>query len=607
MLCQLCGAANPDGLDRCRRCGNKLLVLSGVTADEVELDDELLIEAQEQLEEHLLERITGLEETVRKLSWTVSSFAERMSPVEHSLAVAHAGIESLAGLLADEGIVTRTEVADGWERNADRELLTRDLWRRFRATRSRIVSHAEHDGDANDDFTRALRALEPALLERDLDTVHDLLGELGGLAPTNDELWSFIGEAAFTTGENEVAEAAFQRVLELRGPHFETLVYLGNSAAELGHWELAVRALTSARDMAPESFLPHFALGGVELQRGRYRQAAAHLETSLQRDETPQALYLLGSCRLSLDENGRAVTALKRAVELDPTFEEAMERLGTAYLHRGWNRRALETFQRLERLDPQRLRYRETVRLLSDQPPGNLSRVAARLVDRAEGALAGGEAEAALDLYAAAGRAAPGELAVQATAALLASTLGRTRQAVAFARQVLDRRPDGSPYRAAAAAALLEALRLAGRPRATRRVATAIYRNGTDDFSRGIAAYELALVESELDGDLRRARALAREALEQTPRELRRYPLAALAAIALRRGRLHEARSYIERATDPGEPADLRRLARANIRNAGPDVPSSAAPEPDSESGIDHELLTHVRRLSSLARDLARH
>jgi len=178
---------------------------------------------------------------------------------------------------------------------------------------------------------------------------------------------------------------------------------------------------------------------------------------------------------------------------------------------------------------------------------------------------------------------------------------------VAFARQVLDRRPDGSPYRAAAAAALLEALRLAGRPRATRRVATAIYRNGTDDFSRGIAAYELALVESELDGDLRRARALAREALEQTPRELRRYPLAALAAIALRRGRLHEARSYIERATDPGEPADLRRLARANIRNAGPDVPSSAAPEPDSESGIDHELLTHVRRLSSLARDLARH
>ena len=606
MLCQLCGAANPDGLDRCRRCGNKLLVLSGLSPDEVELDDELLFEAQEQLEEHLLERITSLEEAVRKLGWAVSAVAERLGPLEHSLAVAHAGVENLAALMADEGIVTRGEVADGWQRSAGRELLSRDLWRRLRATRDRIVSHAEHDGDANDDFDRKLRALEPALLERDLELIHELLGELGRMAPANDELWSFIGETALSTGETELAEAAFRRVLELRGPHFETLVYLGNSAAELGHWELAMEALTGARDMAPESFLPHFALGGIELQRGRHDRAARHLETSLERDETPQALVLLGTCRLALGENGRAITALKRAVELDPGFEEAIDRLGTAYLRRGWKRLALETFRRLERLDPQRLRYRETVRLLTDEPATRLPRGAARLLDRAEGALAGGEAEAALDLYEAAGRAAPGEPALQATAALLASTLGRTRRAVASARRVLDRGPDGSPYPAAATAALLEALRLAGRPRATRRVATTIYHHGEDDFSRGIAAYELALVESELDGDLRRARALAREALERTPRELRHYPLSALAAIALRRGRLHEARSYLERATDPGEPIGARRLDRPAVPEADrPAFPPSPT-EPGAEPGIDHELLTHLRRLSSLARDLGR-
>ena len=196
------------------------------------------------------------------------------------------------------------------------------------------------------------------------------------------------------------------------------------------------------------------------------------------------------------------------------------------------------------------LRYRETVRLLADQPPKTLPIGAARLLERADRALAVGQRESALDLYEAAGREAPEEPALHATAALLASTLGRTRRAVALARQVLDDRPAGSPFAAAATAALLESLRAAGRPRATRRVADAIYRDGTDDFSRGIAAYELALVESELDGDLGRARALAREALETTPRELRSYPLAALAAIALRRGRLSEAHSYLERATE---------------------------------------------------------
>ena len=237
MLCQLCGVANPDGLEHCRNCGQKLLVVSGVLRIIEETDDEILLEAQEQLDEHLLERITSLEEAVRKLGAAVSSFADRMGHLEHSLAVAHAGVENIANLLEGEGVVTRTEIADGWERTANRELTARDLVRRLRLRTSRILSHARHDGHHTEAFSRMLRALETALLERDLDAVHRILADLGATAPRNDELWSFIGEAAFSTGEPETAESAFRRVLDLRGPHFETLVYLGNSAADLGHWD----------------------------------------------------------------------------------------------------------------------------------------------------------------------------------------------------------------------------------------------------------------------------------------------------------------------------------------------------------------------------------
>lgn len=603
MLCQLCGVANSDGLEKCRSCGHKLLVVSGITRTDLEPDENVLLEAQEQLDEHLLERITSLEEAIRKLGSAISSVGDRLSQVEHSLAVAHAGVENVANLLEEEGVVTRTEIADGWERTANRELIARDLARRFRIREGRILSFAQHGGHASEAFSRELSALEPAFFDRDLDALHRILADLGRMAPDNDELWSFIGEAAFSTGEPEIAESAFKRVLDLRGAHFETLVYLGNSAADLGHWDQALSALERAQIMAPESFLPDFALGGIELRRGNLRRAIGHLEASVAREELPQSLYLLGTCRLQLGESGRAITALKRAVELDPSFEEAIDHLGAAYLRRGWNKLALETFQRLERLDPQRLRYRETVRLLADGTPSGLPRGVARLLERADQALAVGQHEAALDLYEAAGREAPGEPALFATAALLASTLGRTRRAVALARRVLDRGTPGTPFAAAATTALLESLRAAGRPRATRRVADAIYRGGEDDFSRGIAAYELALVESELDGDLSRARRLAREALEITPRELRSYPLAALAAIALRRGRLGEARNYLARATE------LREISDTDSPT-GITEPDDGHPETTTETmvtGIDHELLTHVRRLSTLARDLSRH
>jgi len=424
VLCQFCGVANPDGLEHCRSCGHLLLVVSGMSQAEIDADDEVLFEAQEQLDEHLLERITSLEEAIRKIGAAVSSFSERLGQVEHSLAVAHAGVENIANLLEEEGVVTRSEIADGWQRTADRELTARDLVRRLRSRLGRILSHARHDGHATEEFSRRLKELEPALLDGDIETVNDVLADLGRSAPRNDELWSFIGEAAFSTGEPEIAESAFRRVVELRGPHFETLVYLGNSAADLGHWDQARRALEQARTMAPESFLPDFALGGIELRRGHHRRAIHHLEASAVREELPQTLYLLGSCRLHLGQSGRAITAFKRAIELDPSFEEAIDHLGAAYLRRGWIKLALTTFKRLEDLDPHRLRYRETVRLLADQSPQSLSAGATRLLERADRALAIGERERALDLYEAAGREAPGEPALHATAALLASTLG---------------------------------------------------------------------------------------------------------------------------------------------------------------------------------------
>ena len=70
VYCQACGAGNPDDQEFCRRCHHKLLVVSGSRGNE---RDDLLAELEEDFsfDEHLLERISLLEEAVKRSTETV--------------------------------------------------------------------------------------------------------------------------------------------------------------------------------------------------------------------------------------------------------------------------------------------------------------------------------------------------------------------------------------------------------------------------------------------------------------------------------------------------------------------------------------------------------
>ncbi|NOZ78335.1 MAG: tetratricopeptide repeat protein [Acidobacteria bacterium] len=604
VLCQVCGAKNPPDREVCERCGAKLLIVSGpADAETPELTEEAFFQAQEALEEHLIERITALEEGFRQLSAIMAATAARTGQIEHNLTVTHAGVEVLGELLESRGVLSRTEIADGWERSVDREMLSRNLSLRFRERSQRILSQAEHAGHATPEFRRQLRVLEIALLGRQPDVAQTRLTELVRLAPGNDELWSFVGETAFETGDLETARIAFRRVLELRGPHYETLIYLGTALSDLGELDEAEEVLRRALDMAPESFLPRFTLGALDVVRERFEAALPLLESANEIEELPQVLYLIGICRLNLQQTGRAIAAFRRAVELAPDYEDALYQLGLAYLRRGWTRQAMRAFQQVLDLDPQRLQYQETIRLLRLQRPSNLPPEAEEAAQEAEVALEGQHPEKALDRFEAAIRLAPTELSLHATAALLASSLGKTRRAVFHAHAVLKQPPADSPDVGAAVVALLESLRNARRPLAARRLAQRLYLGAPDDLTRGLAAYELALAEAGLAEDLEAARDMAMEALEIIPRELRHYPLALLGEIALKRGRPREAVEHLEQAAEAAPvPGLLRQLAIARLAAGDTEGAREAMEEAQNVpgSGLEEELLGHVRRLGSL-------
>jgi hypothetical protein len=91
MLCLACGAENAIERAFCRRCHHQLVVAHPSAAPELaELG--LATESAVSLEEHLLERVSVLEEALRRTTETVARLASVVSKLERSLLLGQAGI-----------------------------------------------------------------------------------------------------------------------------------------------------------------------------------------------------------------------------------------------------------------------------------------------------------------------------------------------------------------------------------------------------------------------------------------------------------------------------------------------------------------------------------
>ena len=94
MYCQVCGAPNRDDQEYCVRCHQKLLVLSGALRD----DEETYEESPEEsfsFDEHLLERISILEEAVKRTAETVRQLLGALHKQEKNILINQTGLSAL--------------------------------------------------------------------------------------------------------------------------------------------------------------------------------------------------------------------------------------------------------------------------------------------------------------------------------------------------------------------------------------------------------------------------------------------------------------------------------------------------------------------------------
>src|SRR6266550_7454733 len=119
MLCQSCSAYNEDDREYCFRCQNKLLVLSGVNAFEEDEVEEYEDEGDLSLDEHLLERVSALEEIVKRSAETIRTLVDAIQKHERAIFINQTGLLSVKELLEKKNMLTSDEVVELWESRSE--------------------------------------------------------------------------------------------------------------------------------------------------------------------------------------------------------------------------------------------------------------------------------------------------------------------------------------------------------------------------------------------------------------------------------------------------------------------------------------------------------
>jgi tetratricopeptide (TPR) repeat protein len=106
--------------------------------------------------------------------------------------------------------------------------------------------------------------------------------------------------------------------------------------------------------------------------------------------------------------------------------------------------------------------------------------------------------------------------------------------------------------KATAYAALIEALRSQGKFREGNRIGERLLDEGSSNFTKSIAYYEMAYNLAEMEEDLDEALDFARRSVDLAPDEIKQFPLAALGWVHYKRKEFDKAIDFLSKSSELG-------------------------------------------------------
>lgn len=350
ILCQKCGATNSLGQEACNQCGTKLMIVSSAYRHSGALPV---------LEEHLLERISALEYALGRLDERLNGIHELIQQLSTESFYDHTMIESIAEALKKLQIVGKRDLERDWHNRVTQRLLESEEREKFESCRQSFLNAFR--GMDKERFSRLIEESSQFFIKNNYRRGLRALEKAYSSDPQNCEIGIFLSKIYYESENFLGASRCLRRVLKNNPSHFEANLLTGLLAKREGNLPRAKQYLSTAVDICQTSLAARIFLGSVLVSLGEDSRALGHFSHALNLKPSPQMYLLVGSIYSRQGKVRHAIKHMKKAIEIDPSCDQAFFQLGLAFLEQNWKKRARECFQAALKLNPKESRYKNAL------------------------------------------------------------------------------------------------------------------------------------------------------------------------------------------------------------------------------------------------------
>ncbi len=314
--CQRCLAGNPLGTEFCTRCGTRLMIIVEPAAARYEAS-----ESGAANDEHLLERISALENRIARLSEKLERGLDLLLRQAQNSHFDRALVKSLVGLLTDDGIIQGSRLERLWIDSCQKDAAQQVESDRRDDLRLKILAsyRGEQRAAFEDLITQGFQLIEDEQQARGIRA----LRQAAEMSPDNAPLHSLIGEHFFKAGKPDRARTYLAKAHEILPKDSRIALLLGLACADEGDTECAKDLLSRAMRLGASSFAAHYGFGRLFVAERNWRKALQEFKLALASKGSPEAHYALGCLYYELSKDSLAARHLRKALELDQAYAEA--------------------------------------------------------------------------------------------------------------------------------------------------------------------------------------------------------------------------------------------------------------------------------------------
>src|ERR1041385_9038923 len=252
--CQNCLAANPLGQEFCSRCGTRLMIVVEPVSARFDA-----IEPAGPNEEHLLERISALENALLRVSERLGRGLDLVLQQAQNSHFDRSLIKALVNLLTEDGVVDIERLQSSWVKHSQKDAEDQLESERRHEVRNNILSR--YHGEERAAFEKCVNEAFDRIDENQNAAGFRLLRRAAQLSTDNVPLTFFLGEHFFRTEKISAAQRYLSMAHELSPRDQRVSLLLGLTYADSGDSERAKELLSIAKELGGSSFAAHYGLG----------------------------------------------------------------------------------------------------------------------------------------------------------------------------------------------------------------------------------------------------------------------------------------------------------------------------------------------------------